>query len=188
MLLGFLAAAITLPLDAGSSPTADLTACFFAGKCRSRAAWVGDKVVGAGFVFGDADVTGAVIAVGDETKLTYFDAGHISSSTAHMSEDRALERYDDAVITAGTLADGSHAAVIRLDWSHQDYREGNTKRGLDVVWRGRWQKRADVVVCSLRDAPACSKPLRVGGRPKVSLRGGVLVVGREHYAIDPSSF
>jgi hypothetical protein len=100
-----------------------------------------------------------------------------------MTEGRDHAKRDGVSITAGTLADGSQAAVVRIDWIHQDYREGSNGHELAVVWRGPWTKHADVVVCSIGEEPACTAPTRVDGHPAVSLRAGVLRIGKTKYAI-----
>ncbi|HSD88749.1 MAG TPA: hypothetical protein VLB44_14580 [Kofleriaceae bacterium] len=158
------------------------------GQCHSKWSSIGDRRVAViqceqGDLFGSDIVTDAG-TVGYYHNVV-FGAGHVAWSTAHMSEDRDRARRDGVSITPGTLTDGSSAAVVRIDWSHQDYREGSDGRDLVVVWRGPWTKHSDVVVCSIGEAPACSAPVRVDGHPPVSLRAGTLHVGKKAYAIGP---
>ncbi|MCA9673396.1 MAG: hypothetical protein KC464_00040 [Myxococcales bacterium] len=192
MMLVVLGVASTLALDAAPVTPARLGDCAVLGLCSIDRAVLGDYVAAAVRTADDATASSATVAIGNlDQQVFYFEAGDVVSSIAHMSEDRARERYDGVHIVAGTLADGGAAAVFRLDWSHQDYREGNRGHGLEVVWRGAWQHHADVVVCALADTPACSKPVRVACKRrgcKVSLRQGTLSIaaagGRERYTID----
>lgn len=178
--------ATTLPLDAVALPPVDVTACLVLGSCRTRVARFGD--VGVAVVLDlDPLVAEATAVIGTSAGLAAFPVGHVASSTAHMSEDRSLERYDDAWIDGGTLAGGRPAAVLRIAWSDQAYREGSTPHGLDVVWRGPWRPHVDVVVCALDGAIACTRPVRVGGRPRVALLHGMLAIDGARYRIAPAS-
>jgi len=181
-----LLALATLPLQSASVPLpADQEAWVF-GQCHSKLSEIAHRRI-AVVQCEQGDMFGSTIVVDAGTAgyyhLVVFDAGHVAWSTAHMSKDRDHARRDGVSITPGTLADGSPAAVVRVDWSHQDYREGSDGHDLTVVWRGPWTKHSDVVVCSIGEAPACTAPMRVEGHAAMSLRGGTLHVGTKTYAI-----
>jgi hypothetical protein len=181
-----LLALATLALQSKSLPLPPDQEAWVFGQCQSKTTEIATRRIAVvqceqGDMFESQIVTEAG-TVGYYHSVA-FDAGHVAWSTAHMSEDRDHARRDGVSITPGTLADGSPAAVVRIDWSHQDYREGSDGHDLAVVWRGPWTKHADVVVCSIGEAPACIAPMRVDGHSPASLRAGILRIGKKMYAI-----
>ncbi|MCE9572119.1 MAG: hypothetical protein K8W52_03075 [Deltaproteobacteria bacterium] len=169
-----------------------LTRCFDGERCgEDGSASIGDARVSVVHIDSGSDGnTFAQVDVGGTVR--YFLIRDLTLAVGHMSADRFRERRDGAVITAGTLAGGGAAAVIRLDWSSQHYVEGRGPDGLEEKSRDPWQRHASVMVCALTAAPSCAPAVSgdcARGGCRATLAAGTLIIatrsGRERHAVAP---
>jgi hypothetical protein len=187
------AAATPLALDAAPVDTGQyVKGCFLAPQCGVEAsttlASLGSGVVTVGH---------ASVSNGELVELvgfggSYFDAGHLESTTANMAEEHHVETIDRAGLIEGTVASGAPAIIVRLGYSAREDRYGKSAAGQLTITSGRPIRHAWFTVCAPSPAWRCAHPVQTAcGRDgcAATLRAGRLTItragGTDRYDVAP---